>query len=142
MARSYCASALILVLIGRKFVVRGAYISILAYGGKISREVSVRDVLSGIDLFDRDVATKVIYDVPLDPTDIEDLIHGNLFSREFEPALEHCFKLDPWLSAHLADIMEALNFLVPGIDESVDQLSLRCSLVLPVLISPNATIMC
>lgn len=64
-----------------------------------------------------DVAEKVIYDMPPDPTSIEDMIHAALFSRQMRKALLHSSKLDRWLSAHLADIMEALSLIEPGIDD-------------------------
>ncbi|TFK17557.1 hypothetical protein FA15DRAFT_675993 [Coprinopsis marcescibilis] len=71
-----------------------------------------------------DVVADVLMDMPPDPTSLEDNIHAALFSSSFPDALEHSFDLDPWLSAHLADLMEALSLLEPPADEDLE-MSLR-----------------
>ncbi|KAF8449374.1 Nup85 nucleoporin-domain-containing protein [Boletus edulis BED1] len=55
-----------------------------------------------------DVITQVLEDMPPDPTNLEDMIHAALFTGDPLKALDHAAKLDPWLSAHLADMMEPL----------------------------------
>lgn len=49
--------------------------------------------------------------MPPDPTDAEDMVHASLFSGEPIEALQHASKLDCWLSAHIADVMEALQLI-------------------------------
>lgn len=46
--------------------------------------------------------------MPPDPTNLEDVVHAALFTGDPSKALEHAADLDPWLSAHLADMMEPL----------------------------------
>ena len=60
------------------------------------------------DPSESDVITQVLEDMPPDPTSLEDMIHAALFAGDPLKALDHAAKLDPWLSAHLADMMEPL----------------------------------
>lgn len=46
--------------------------------------------------------------MPPDPTNREDMTHAALFTGDPLKALVHAANLDPWLSAHLADMMEPL----------------------------------
>jgi nuclear pore complex protein Nup85 len=46
------------------------------------------------------------------------MIHAALFSGKPVSALRHAARLDPWLAAHLADIMEALALIEDEIDEA------------------------
>jgi nuclear pore complex protein Nup85 len=39
------------------------------------------------------------------------MIHAALFMGDPSKALDHAAKLDPWLSAHLADMMEPLSLV-------------------------------
>lgn len=55
--------------------------------------------------------------MPPDPTDPEDMIHATLFSAHPTETLHHAHRLDRWLSAHLADIMEAIQLIETTIDE-------------------------
>jgi nuclear pore complex protein Nup85 len=55
-----------------------------------------------------DVIAQVLENMPPDPTNLEDMIHAALFTGDPLKALNHAAKLDPWLSAHLADMMEPL----------------------------------
>ena len=55
--------------------------------------------------------------MPPDPTDSEDMIHAALFSGQMEEVLRQSLQLDCWLSAHFADLMEALELISPNIDE-------------------------
>jgi nuclear pore complex protein Nup85 len=52
--------------------------------------------------------------MPPDPTDSEDMIHAALFSCQMGEVLRQSLQLDSWLSAHLADLMEALELITPG----------------------------
>lgn len=54
---------------------------------------------------------------PPDPTDAEDMIQSSLFSGDCSKALNYASQLDPWLAAHLADIMQALDLLDNEPDE-------------------------
>ncbi|KIM44830.1 hypothetical protein M413DRAFT_442797 [Hebeloma cylindrosporum] len=64
-----------------------------------------------------EVVFQVIGDMPPDPTDLEDMIHAALFSGQPAEALQHAFKLDSWLSAHLSDIMESIQLIPTDVDE-------------------------
>jgi nuclear pore complex protein Nup85 len=55
--------------------------------------------------------------MPPDPTDSEDLIHAALFSGQMEEVLRQSLQLDCWLSAHFADLMEALELITRDVDE-------------------------
>lgn len=55
-----------------------------------------------------DVIAQILEDMPPDPTNLEDMIHAALFTGDPLKTLDHAARLDPWLSAHLADIMEPL----------------------------------
>jgi nuclear pore complex protein Nup85 len=62
------------------------------------------------------VFSQVTAELPPDPTDKEDMVHAALFSEQTEEALQHALHLDPWLSAHLADLMETLRLIEFDID--------------------------
>jgi nuclear pore complex protein Nup85 len=64
----------------------------------------------------REVFSQVTAELPPDPTDKEDMIHAALFSDQAEEALRHALQLDPWLSAHLADLMETLRLIDSEVD--------------------------
>jgi nuclear pore complex protein Nup85 len=55
--------------------------------------------------------------LPPDPTNLEDMIHVALFTGQPANALLHASQLDPWLAAHLADIMEPLSLIQEEPDE-------------------------
>lgn len=55
--------------------------------------------------------------MPPDPTDSEDMIHAALFSGQMGEVLRQSLQLDCWLSAHFADLMEALELIAPNVDE-------------------------
>ena len=63
-----------------------------------------------------DIVSLVLNDLPPDSTSLEDVIHSELFSGEPAKALVAAAQLDPWLAAHLADIMEPLALLEPQPD--------------------------
>ncbi|KAF9054665.1 Nup85 nucleoporin-domain-containing protein [Panaeolus papilionaceus] len=76
-----------------------------------------------------DVVFQIISELPPDPTDLEDMIHVDLFSGQSVEALEHCLSLDPWIAAHLADIMEPMQIIDRTVDEE-SQLTTRDRFVL------------
>lgn len=64
-----------------------------------------------------DILAQVLDDMPPDPTNIEDSLHVALLSGNLKEALQHAQKLDPWLSAHLADIMVPLQLIDNDLEE-------------------------
>ncbi|KAG6332234.1 hypothetical protein ID866_6855 [Astraeus odoratus] len=67
-----------------------------------------------------DVVAQVLEDMPPDPTNIEEMVHVALFMGDPVKALEHAAQLDPWLSAHLADMMEPLSLVEKAVNEESD----------------------
>lgn len=59
----------------------------------------------------RDIVMDILDDLPPDPTNQEDVIHSSLFMGKPIQALSQAAQLDVWLSAHLADMMEALELI-------------------------------
>jgi nuclear pore complex protein Nup85 len=49
--------------------------------------------------------------MPSDPTDTEDMIHTTLLKGECDKTLSYASQIDPWLAAHLADIMVPLDLI-------------------------------
>lgn len=64
-----------------------------------------------------DILAEVLDDMPPDPTNIEESLHVALLSGNLKEVLQHAQKLDPWLSAHLADIMVPLQLIDAEPDE-------------------------
>ena len=60
---------------------------------------------------DREILSQVLDDMPSDPTSLEDMLHTALLSAKPEQALQYAHELDPWLSAHMVDIMDALGLI-------------------------------
>ena len=58
-----------------------------------------------------DIVGKILAKFPADPTDKEDILHAELVMGRTNQALVAANELDPWLSAHLADIMDPLGLL-------------------------------
>ncbi|PAV19573.1 hypothetical protein PNOK_0450700 [Pyrrhoderma noxium] len=58
-----------------------------------------------------DIVGKILAKFPADPTDKEDILHAELAMGRTNQALVAANELDPWLSAHLADIMDPLGLL-------------------------------
>lgn len=56
--------------------------------------------------------------MPYDPTDIEDAMHAAFFRGKPIDAIPLAAQHDPWLSAHLVDILERLSLIDPDIDDS------------------------
>ncbi|KAF7356620.1 Nuclear pore complex protein Nup85 [Mycena venus] len=74
-----------------------------------------------------DVVDRVLDDMPSDPTNGEDMVHTALFAGKPVDALLHASRLDRWLSAHLADIMEPLSLIT---DDPRDEISSRDQYIL------------
>lgn len=55
--------------------------------------------------------------MPPDPTDLEDMIHASLFMGKPTQALSDAARMDIWLAAHFADIMEPLELIDAESDE-------------------------
>lgn len=66
-----------------------------------------------IDWASREVVGQVLEDMPPDLTSGEESLYSALFRADTLEALSAASKVDPWLSAHLADIMGPLA-LVEG----------------------------
>ena len=66
-----------------------------------------------------EIVVQVLDEMPPDPTDFEDVIHSLLMLGKPTQVLSHASQLDPWLSAHLADIMEPLELIDRDPDECV-----------------------
>ncbi|KAH7905644.1 nucleoporin Nup85-like protein [Hygrophoropsis aurantiaca] len=58
-----------------------------------------------------DIVPHVLEDMPPDPTNMEDVMHAALFNGDPVKALVHAAQIDPWLAAHLADLMEILSLM-------------------------------
>lgn len=63
--------------------------------------------------FHSDVLIDILDEMPPDPTDVENVIHSLLFLGKPTKVLTNALNLDPWLSAHLADLMEPLELIDP-----------------------------
>lgn len=66
-----------------------------------------------VSLYCRDIVGDILDDLPPDPTSQEDVIHSSLFLGKPAQSLRDAAQLDIWLSAHLADMMEALELIEP-----------------------------
>ncbi|PVF94818.1 hypothetical protein CPB86DRAFT_828365 [Serendipita vermifera] len=56
-----------------------------------------------------DIAAEIVEDMPLDPTNPEDLLHFALFRKDLIKAASVANDLDVWLVAHMLDLLEALD---------------------------------
>ena len=65
----------------------------------------------------REILSQVLDDLPADPTNLEDMLHTALLCAKPEQALQYAHELDPWLSAHMVDIMDALRLISKNDDE-------------------------
>ena len=65
----------------------------------------------------RDLVDRIISATPPDPSDEESSLHVQLFQGEPSRALDTADKIDPWLSAHLADMMLPLGLLTSEVNE-------------------------
>lgn len=68
-------------------------------------------------LLSRDIVSRILLNTPPDPTDREDSLHAELCQGHTKQALAIAQEMDVWLSAHLADIMVALDLLELETDE-------------------------
>jgi nuclear pore complex protein Nup85 len=69
------------------------------------------------DRFCREVVVQILDEMPPDPSDEEDMIHSLLMLGKPSQVLSQASKLDVWLSAHLADLMELLELIDKDPDE-------------------------
>lgn len=58
-----------------------------------------------------DAVSAILDEMPPDPTNLEDMVHSALFGGRPLEALKHASLSDPWLAAHLADIMELIGLI-------------------------------
>ncbi|KAI0369186.1 hypothetical protein BV20DRAFT_1044625 [Pilatotrama ljubarskyi] len=70
-----------------------------------------------------EIVAQVLDEMPPDPTDREDMVHSALFLGRPTQALSEAARLDIWLAAHLADLMEPIELIDPDPDDA--ELSLR-----------------
>ncbi len=52
-----------------------------------------------------------------DPTNLEDAIHAALFLGKPHDALVEAAKLDIWLAAHIADLMQIIDLIEREVDK-------------------------
>ncbi|KAF4594037.1 hypothetical protein EYR40_008835 [Pleurotus pulmonarius] len=71
-----------------------------------------------------DIVAQAMDVLPPDPTNLEDMIHANLISDKPEQALEYAARLDPWLAAHMADVMERLG-MVDAVPDEFGEITIR-----------------
>ena len=79
------------------------------------------------ELCRREVLPKILDEMPPDPTSSEDMIYVSLCAGKPAKALSYAEKLDLWLAAHLADIMESVDLLEPKVDEECVLRAYFCS---------------
>ena len=85
-------------------------------------------------VIDRLGVSELLDEMPPDPTNLEDVVHSSLFLGKPNIALEDAARLDIWLAAHLADMMEPLELIDNTPDEWV--FFLDCLLSTYYLTSP------
>lgn len=64
-----------------------------------------------------EVVAEVLDELPPDPTDREDMVHSAFFLGKPTQALSECARLDGWLAAHLADLLELMELIDTEPDE-------------------------
>jgi nuclear pore complex protein Nup85 len=69
------------------------------------------------DILKSEVVSQILDDMPQDPTNLEDMVHAALFSGDPAKALSYAAQLDPWLAAHMADLMQALSLIEKDANE-------------------------
>ncbi|KAM5544312.1 hypothetical protein V8D89_001972 [Ganoderma adspersum] len=75
-----------------------------------------------------EVVSQILDEMPSDPTDLEDMVHSSLFLGRPAQALSEAARLDVWLAAHFADLMEPMELIDAESDDS--ELTLRQQYVL------------
>ncbi|KAH9829993.1 Nup85 nucleoporin-domain-containing protein [Rhodofomes roseus] len=70
-----------------------------------------------------DLVSDLLDEMPPDPTNLEDVVHSAMFLGKPTNVLAEAQRLDIWLAAHLADMMEALDLIDKEPDDS--ELTLR-----------------
>ena len=66
-----------------------------------------------------EVVSQILDEMPSDPTDLEDVVHSSLFLGRPAQALSEAARLDVWLAAHFADLMEPMELIDAEPDECV-----------------------
>jgi nuclear pore complex protein Nup85 len=56
-------------------------------------------------------------ELPPDPTDVEDMFHSTIFSFKIEQALEFAARIDLWLAAHAADLVQLVGLVSSDVNE-------------------------
>ncbi|OCB86404.1 hypothetical protein A7U60_g6522 [Sanghuangporus baumii] len=64
-----------------------------------------------------DIIDSILLDMPADPTDKEDALHLELVKGRPAQALAIAHSMDPWLPAHLVDIMACIGLLGSDVDD-------------------------
>lgn len=64
-----------------------------------------------------DIVARTLWSLPADPTDKEDALHLEFAQGRVVQALALAHEIDPWLSAHLVDIMASTGLLNPEADD-------------------------
>ena len=65
------------------------------------------------------MVSQILDEMPSDPTDLEDMVHSSLFLGRPAQALSEASRLDVWLAAHFADLMEPMELIDAEPDELV-----------------------
>lgn len=63
----------------------------------------------------------VLEEMPCDSTDLEDAMHAALFRGKPIDAVPLAAQHDPWLSAHLADVLEKDGLIDADVDDEYVQ---------------------
>ena len=64
----------------------------------------------------RELVSGLLNEMPADPTDTEEMTLLHLFTDDLPKAIERTMDLDPWLGAHLADILQNQDLISPQVD--------------------------
>jgi nuclear pore complex protein Nup85 len=83
------------------------------------------------DILKSEVVSQVLDDMPQDPTNLEDMVHAALFSGDPAKALSHAAQLDPWLAAHMADLMQALSLIEKDANEEYVEVFYMITVLIP-----------
>lgn len=65
----------------------------------------------------REIVVQILDEMPPDPTSLEDMLHASLFLGKPTQALSEAARMDIWLAAHFADIMQPLELIDTEPDE-------------------------
>ena len=76
-----------------------------------------KEAMPLMQLVRRDIIDSILFDMPADPTDKEDALHLELVKGRPAQALAIAHSMDPWLPAHLVDMMACIGLLGSDIDD-------------------------